>query len=108
LCGFAGLLFGSRLEAAVKKILGFGAAALAVGLLVMYGVDWGVWRVRVARGGGMGTVKVTWFQVAELKGGKEQFYPDGEGPVNCSQSVFPQGGNKPCWYLSGHPVVFER
>ncbi len=92
----------------MKKILGYTAAALAVGLLVMYAVDWGVWRVRVARGGGMGTVQVTWFQVAELKGSKEQFYPDGEDPVNCSQSVFPQGGSKPCWYLVNHPVVFER
>ncbi len=92
----------------VRKILGYVAAALAVGVLVMYVVDWGIWRIRVARGGGMGTVQVTWFQVAELKGSKEQFYPDGEGPESCSQSVFPQGGAKPCWYMVKHPVVFER
>lgn len=92
----------------MKKILGYIAAALLVGTFVMFVVDWSVWRLRVARGGGIGTVQVTWFQVAELKGGKEQFYPDGEGPQNCSQSVFPLGGNKPCWYLEKHPVVFER
>ena len=92
----------------MKKIFGYLAAALALTVLVMYIVDWSVWRLRIARGGGMGTVQVTWFQVAELKGGKEQFFPDGEGPQNCSESVFPQGGSKPCWYLSQHPVVFER
>ncbi len=92
----------------MKKIFGLTLAALAVGVLVMYIVDWGVWRIRVARGGGTGSVQVTWFQVAELKGGREQYYPDGEGPETCSQSVFPQGGMKPCWYVEKHPVVFER
>lgn len=92
----------------MKKIAGYVVAALAVGVLVMYAADWGIWRIRVARGGGMGTVQVTWLQVAELKDSKEQFYPDGEGPVSCSRSIFPQGAVKPCWYVAKNPVVFER
>lgn len=92
----------------MARIAGRVALGLALAALAMYGVDWAVWRVRVARGGGMGTVHVTWFQVAELKGGKEQFYPDGEGDVGCSESVFAQGGLQPCWYAVKHPVVFER
>jgi len=92
----------------VKRILGRIALALVVAAIVVYAVDWGVWRVRVARGGGVGTVQVNWFAVAELKGGKEDYYPDGNGPVKCSQSVFPQGGVNPCWWVVRHPVVFER
>jgi hypothetical protein len=92
----------------MRRILGRIAAVLLIATAVVWMVDWSVWRVRVARGGGMGTVQVTWFQVAELKGGKEDFYPDGEGPVSCSQAVFPHGGAKPCWYVVKHPVVFER
>jgi len=92
----------------LKRIAGRAVLGLLIAVAVMFIVDWVVWKVRVLRGGGMGTVDVTWYQVAELKGSKEQFFPDGEGPVNCSQSVFPQGGNKPCWYLVKHPVVFER
>jgi hypothetical protein len=92
----------------MKRIVGTVLLALAIVALVLYAVDWGVWRVRAARGGGVGSVDVTWFQVAELKGGKEQFYPDGEGPVPCSQSVFPQGGANPCWYVAKHPVIFEH
>ena len=79
-----------------------------VAAVVLYGVDWTVWRIRVAGGGGMGSVQVTWFQVAGLKGGKEEYYPDGEGAVACSLSVLPQGGAKPCWYLTEHPIVIIK
>jgi hypothetical protein len=92
----------------LKRIAGRVLLALLVFVVVMYVVDWAVWRIRVARGGGMGTVQVSWFQVAALKGGKEEMYPDGAGPVTCSQSVFPQGGVKPCWYVMRNPVVLER
>jgi len=82
---------------------------IVVGVLIaavlVWAGDWAVWRVR---GGAVGTVQVTWFQVAELKGGKEDFYPDGEGEVGCSVSALPQGGMKPCWWVRRHPVVFER
>jgi hypothetical protein len=92
----------------MTRLLSRMVLALAIFFVVMFVVDWAVWRVRVARGGGMGSVNVTNFQVASLKGGKEEYYPDGQGPVACSQSLFPQGGTKPCWYMVKHPVVFER
>ncbi len=92
----------------MKRILGFAIVALLVAFVAVYAGDWVVWRVRSARGGGIGNVQVRWFQVAELNGGKEEMYPDGEGPVACSQSLFPQGGSNPCWYVVKHPVVLER
>jgi hypothetical protein len=83
-----------------RILLGILVAAVAV-----WAGDWMVWRVR---GATVGTVDVTWFQVAELKGSKEDFYPDGEGPVRCSVSALPEGGMNPCWWVRRHPVVFER
>jgi hypothetical protein len=95
-------------EVGLKRIVGIILVALVVGFVAVYAGDWMIWKVRVARGGGMGTVQVRWFQVAELNGGKEEMYPDGQGPVACSESLFPQGGSNPCWYVAKNPVVLER
>jgi hypothetical protein len=76
--------------------------------VVAYPVDWAIWRVRVASGGGMGSVQVDRFTVAELKGGKEDYYPDGTEIVACSKSLYPQGGNEVCWWVERHREVLER
>ncbi len=80
-------------------------SGLFLGLAVVWGLDLGIWLVR---GRTMGTVQVTWFSEADLKGGKTEYYPDGSGPVRCSQSVFPRGGVDPCWYVARNPVIFEH
>jgi hypothetical protein len=87
----------------VRGVLGV-LLIVAVG----YPVDWAVWRVRVAAGGGMGSVQVDRFTVAELKGGKEDYYPDGTATVSCSKSLYPQGGNGACWWVERHREVLER
>jgi hypothetical protein len=92
---------------AVKMLLRGVAGVLLIAALA-YPLDWGVWRVRVARGGGMGSVQVDLFTVAELKGGKEDYYPDGTSVVACSRSLYPQGGNRPCWWVERHREVIER
>jgi hypothetical protein len=83
-----------------------------VGLVVLgafvYLGDWGVWKVRVAMGGGMGKVVVSRVVVAPLKGNKEAYYPDETGEAACSRSLFPQGGSGACWWVRRHPMVFER
>lgn len=92
---------------AVKMLLRGVAGVLLIAALA-YPLNWGVWRVRVARGGGMGSVQVDLFTVAELKGGKEDYYPDGTSAVACSRSLYPQGGNRPCWWVERHREVIER
>jgi hypothetical protein len=92
---------------AVKMLLRGVAGVLLIAALA-YPLNWGVWRVRVARGGGMGSVQVDLFTVAELKGGKEDYYPDGTSVVACSRSLYPQGGNRPCWWVERHREVIER
>jgi hypothetical protein len=76
--------------------------------LVSYPLDWAVWRVRVALGGGMDTVQVRRFTVASLKGNKEEYYPEGKDVVDCSRSVYPEAGAGACWWMRRHPEVIER
>lgn len=74
-------------------------------------VDWGVWQVRVLAGAGYRTMKVDRMIVAPLKGGKEEYFPDGQTDVKCSRSMlpegFPQAGLQPCWWVARHPMVLE-
>ncbi len=85
-----------------------GVAAILLLVLVGYVVDWAIWRSRVAGGGGMGTVQVDRYTVAELKGGKEDYYPEGSAMVGCSRSLYPQGGSNPCWWVERHREVLDR
>jgi hypothetical protein len=96
------------IEKFAVKVLVRGAAAVLLIAALAYPLDWAVWRVRVARGGGMGSVQVDMFTVAELKGGKEDYYPDGTAVVACSKSLYPQGGNGACWWVERHREVIER
>jgi hypothetical protein len=75
---------------------------------VIYPADWLVWRARMARGGGMDAVQVDLYTVAELKGSKEDYYPNGTEMMPCSKTLYPQGGNSPCWWLVRHREVIQR
>jgi hypothetical protein len=85
-----------------------GVLGLMLLAVVGYLADWAVWRVRVATGAGMGSVQVDRFTVAELKGGKEDYYPDGTVVVACSKSLYPQGGSSACWWVERHREVIAR
>ena len=92
---------------AVKILFKFIAGVLLIAVLA-YPVDWAVWKVRVVRGGGMDSMQVDMYTVAELKGGKEDYYPDGSSMIACSKSLYPQGGNDPCWWLERHRQLINR
>jgi hypothetical protein len=96
------------LERFFIRLLVRGVLGVLLLAVVAYPVDWAVWRVRVASGGGMGSVQVDRFTVAELKGGKEDYYPDGTEMVVCSKSLYPQGGYGVCWWVERHREVLER
>jgi len=81
---------------------------LVVALALVYVGDWAVWRIRVALGGGMGSVVVSTIVVASLKGNKEEYYPQGTQTVACSKSIFPQVGGGACWWAQRHPEVDVR
>jgi hypothetical protein len=90
------------------RILRKALIVLIASLAVVYLGDWAVWRIRLASGGGMGTVSVSRMQVAPLKGNKEEYYWLGTTDVDCSQSIFPQAGSGACWWLARHKVVYDR
>jgi hypothetical protein len=90
------------------RLVGRGLVAVLVTAAVVYVGDFAVWRVRAARGGGMGSVTVTRIVVAPLKGNKEEYYPDGTMDVACSKSLFEQAGSGACWWLARHRQVEER
>jgi hypothetical protein len=92
----------------VKRIVGGLAVGLLGALSVLYVGDWGVWRARVAMGGGMGAVTVNTIIVIPLKGNKEEYDEGGVATVPCSQSIFPQAGSGACWWLQRNKVVFVR
>ncbi len=96
------------IERYVVRMLARGLAGIVVLAMLAYPLDWAVWRLRVAAGGGMGKITVDRFVVAELKGNKEEYYSDGSGVVDCSKSLFPEAGSGPCWWLARHREVFER
>jgi hypothetical protein len=92
---------------ALRMVLrGLGVVVLIAA--VAYPADWVVWRVRLTRGGGMGQVEVSLFTVAELKGGKEDYYPNGTIVMGCSESLYPQGGFHPCWWQQRHRELIQR
>jgi hypothetical protein len=88
----------------VAKVMLYLLAALAL----VYIGDFAIWRIRVAGGGGIGNVTVGLLQVAQMKGNKEEYFPDGTEVVECSKSLFPQTGAGPCWWVESHRTVFEH
>jgi hypothetical protein len=96
------------IEKYVVKMLVRGVGILLLVAAFAYPLDWAVWRVRVARGGGMDSVQVDMFTVGEMKGGKEDYYLNGTSMVPCSKSLYPQGGNGVCWWVKRHPEVIQR
>lgn len=92
----------------MKRLVGMTAVGLLGALAVLYVGDWGVWRTRVAMGGGMGTVSVGTMIVTPLKGNKEEYDWGGTATVDCSKSIFPQAGSGACWWLRRHNVIYEK
>lgn len=85
-----------------------GAVAVFAIALLIYPADWLTWEIQRILGGGIGSLQVSHVTVAELKGNKEEYYPDAVESIPCSRSIFPQGGYTACWWLRRHPQVVDR
>ena len=69
---------------------------LAVGFIALYLGDWAVFKLR---GSPQSKVTVNRFLTVPLKGNKQEIDYLGTIDVPCSQSLFPQAGESPCWRL---------
>ncbi len=80
-----------------RFLLVFVAAAI-----VLYSLDFLSVKVRIPRRETYGSVTVRTVYLVKLKSGKTEYDYAGDHDVDCTNSMFPQLGVKPCWYLSRH------
>jgi hypothetical protein len=100
------------IEKFAVRMLGRALLALLLLAALAYPIDFAIWRTRLALSkdgrGVLGTVQVYHVVAAGLKGNKEEYYGDGTSPVDCSKSLFPQGGDNACWWVVRHPEVIDH
>ena len=72
-------------------------------VLLAYPLDWVLWRLRVAAGGGMASADVNSMTAATLKGNHFEVYSQETAQVQCSLSLLPEAGAGPCWWVRRHP-----
>ena len=82
----------------MKRIL---TIVLMVGV-VLYAADFASLHLSIPRRDMQGTVTVHTYYAVKLKSGKTEYDYYGDNNVNCANSLFPQLGLKPCWYVSRH------
>jgi hypothetical protein len=79
--------------------------SMAACFLVTYLGDWIVYHLR---GSPTATVTVNRYMGVPLKGQKEEYDYLGSVDVPCAVSLFPHGGQDPCWHLRKHPDQWEN
>jgi hypothetical protein len=87
----------------VKKIL---IGALGVSLAVLaaaYGGDWVLWRIRISRSSGYGSVSVRQYYAINEKNSRTEYVYGSTQEQNCVNSLFGHQDLLPCWYLRRHP-----
>lgn len=81
---------------------------LLVAALLVYPLDWAVWRIRMLAGGGLDQVPISETTAATLKGNRFEIYSQQSTTVTCSRSLLPQAGAGACWWLRAHPQVVTQ
>ena len=79
--------------------------SMAACFLVTYAGDWTIFHLR---GSPTATATINRYMGVPLKGQKEEYDFLGTVTIPCSVSLFPQGGNDPCWRLRQHPDQWDN
>jgi hypothetical protein len=88
----------------LKRIVAYAALSVSAVSAAAYAGDCCAFRFRLAtKRRALGSVTVTRYYAVQQKNGKTEFIFDQPGPQTCSNSLFPQAGYAPCWYLKHHP-----
>ncbi|HZP25259.1 MAG TPA: hypothetical protein VFB04_17590 [Terriglobales bacterium] len=83
------------------KRLAIVAVALCV---VVYAADFLSLHAGVPRRPQLGSITVHTYYAVKLKSGRTEYDDAGDQIVSCSNSLLPQLGVSPCWYVSRHPT----
>jgi hypothetical protein len=93
----------ARIKQVLKRVILIGLSS-AVGVTAFaYGVDYAVFRYRVATlRQPYGQFTVTSYDAIPQKSGKTQFIFNAPEAQTCVHALFPHQGYVPCWYLQRH------
>jgi hypothetical protein len=91
----------TRRGAGILKRFLIGAAALS---FVIYGGDFLSLQLRIPSREQFGSVEIKRYFIVKLKNRKTGFMPDEPQTVSCVNSLFPQWGFAPCWWVTRHKV----
>ena len=92
-----------RIKHFLKRLLIIGLTSIVSLTLIAYGIDYGVFRYRVANNRQpYGQVTVQSYDAVAQKSGKTQFIFNPPAAQTCVNSLFPRSGYTPCWYLQKH------
>ncbi|MGC8550195.1 MAG: hypothetical protein ACP5M4_10895 [Acidobacteriaceae bacterium] len=80
---------------------------LVVAALAVYVLDWVVYAVRRADGGGTAQVVVEEYLATPLKGQRAEFDYMGKKTVICAEALFPHGVLPVCWWVRRHKEEWQ-
>jgi hypothetical protein len=93
-----------KLRDLLRRIFLGAVVFVVVTTLLAYGVDFAVFRMRVAGNRNpYGSVTVNHYYAVLQKNGKTEYIFDPPQAESCVNALFPHAGMQPCWYLSRHP-----
>ena len=88
----------------MKKIATLSLTALIAIAVLVYAVDYLIWRHKLATGHGPdGTVTVQFYYAIQEKNGKTEYDYQPPQSDTCVNALFPHAGYSPCWYERRHP-----
>jgi hypothetical protein len=91
-----------------KRYLGDVFLCLLAAILIVWLGDWAVWHLRVWHGGGYDTVQVTQLLLTPLKNHRVKADEQSTADQPCARSIFPHGGDDPCWWLRRHATEVQN
>lgn len=88
----------------MKNIAAFSLTALIGVCVLLYAVDYLVWRYKLASGHRpYDVVNVQFYYAIQEKNGKTEYDYQPPQPDTCVNALFPHTGYSPCWYERKHP-----
>lgn len=92
-----------RIKRFLKRLVVVGLSSVLALTLVAYGIDYLVFRYRLAANHQpFGQITVSSYDAVAQKNGKTEFIFNPPEVQTCVHALFPRSGYVPCWYLQRH------